>query len=137
MALLVRCDKGHTYVQPDIIEDLPEGMPICPECRNKLLYADLRGRLAAYAHRAWSEWMEHLFKKCFPQPNGSMVIPMTYVPNLQRQMRTPYFELSDDEKESDLREADVMLGIVVEYILDETALDWKIEKGVMYGDRDS
>lgn len=33
MALSVKCDKGHTYTQPDLIEgDWPEDAPICPEC---------------------------------------------------------------------------------------------------------
>ena len=37
MALSMKCDKGHSYVQPDIIRGLKHGAPICPECREEWL----------------------------------------------------------------------------------------------------
>ena len=33
MALAVKCNKGHSYIAPDIVGNLPKGAPVCPECR--------------------------------------------------------------------------------------------------------
>jgi hypothetical protein len=36
MALLMRCEKGHPFMQPDIVVGkLPKGAPACPECRKE------------------------------------------------------------------------------------------------------
>jgi len=37
VALNVVCDKGHSYIQPDIVRGLKHGEPICPECREEWL----------------------------------------------------------------------------------------------------
>lgn len=42
MALQLRCERGHSYLAPDIVDrkELPAGAPHCPHCR--LEWAGLR-----------------------------------------------------------------------------------------------
>lgn len=72
--------------------------------------AALRERLAALCHDQWSGWMRHLFSKCqTPAPTGNIYIPRPPRERWQRQMNTPYAELSESEKDSDRKEADRIL----------------------------
>lgn len=67
---------------------------------------DLRETYARIAHEAWSGWMNYLFSKSsFP----SMTIPLELVMRWHRQMNTDYDELTEEEKESDRKEADKYL----------------------------
>lgn len=71
-----------------------------------------REALADYAHQAWSGWMQYLFGLSTINDDGTVTIPATSVERWQRQVRTPYTELSEAEKESDRKEADRMLAIM-------------------------
>jgi hypothetical protein len=82
---------------------------------------DLQERLAAYAHSAWSGWMEYMFSKCAgPTPDsvlgrprkGSFILPPDLVERWQRQMRTEYKDLPEEEKRSDRDEAQKMIDIM-------------------------
>lgn len=73
---------------------------------------DVREALAAYAHEAWSGWMQYLFSKCDCTGNTYAVIPTWAVKRWQRQMNTPYADLPEEEKKSDREEAEKMLAIV-------------------------
>lgn len=66
---------------------------------------DLRERLAALCHEQWSGWMRYLFEHC-------SLIPESFVIRWKRQMNTPYTELSEEEKESDRKEADRFLTLL-------------------------
>jgi hypothetical protein len=67
---------------------------------------EIREKLAAYAHEAWSGWMKYMLSKaCFHLPNP-------HVERWKRQMRTAYTDLPEAEKESDRAEADRMLAIM-------------------------
>jgi hypothetical protein len=72
----------------------------------------MREKLAALAHDQWAGWMKHLFRKCQFNPDGTATIPKWAVDRWMRQMATDYDALSEDEKESDRREADRYLGIL-------------------------
>ena len=76
----------------------------------------IREKLAAYAHQAWSGWMDYLFEKSTLNSDGSVTIPSWAVERWKRQMKTTYTELSESEKESDRKEADSMLQIVKDQI---------------------
>ena len=88
---------------------------------------ELREALASYAHEAWSGWMKYLFSKCNEQDASYFditdqqihqritVIPQQLVEHWTRQMNTPYAELSEEEKESDRKEADRILEILKEH----------------------
>jgi hypothetical protein len=53
--------------------------------------------------------MKHLFSKSTDMPDGSVVIPADLTARWKRQMETNYSELPENEKESDLRQADRIL----------------------------
>jgi len=76
---------------------------------------DLREELAELCHKQWSEWMEYLFSKCH-QPihrtQGGVILGSGDVSRWQRQMNTEYKDLSEEEKDSDRKEADKFLEII-------------------------
>ena len=74
----------------------------------------VREKLASYAHKQWSGWMEYLFSKCVNpiEPDGTAIIPKWAVKRWKGQIETPYEELSEPEKESDRKEADGMIEII-------------------------
>lgn len=73
----------------------------------------MKERLAEFAHKQWSSWMEYLFSKCSMNQNGTATIPAWAVERWQRQMKTLYSNLSENEKDSDRAEADRVLAIIV------------------------
>ena len=75
---------------------------------------DLREELAALAHEQWSGWMRYMFSRTHgPYGDGYAVIPTEWVERWRRQMDTPYAELREDERESDRKEADRVLAVVM------------------------
>jgi len=57
--------------------------------------------LATIEHERWSTWQAHLHSQGLRQPDGSLVLPAELVARWERQIRTPYDQLTDAEKESD------------------------------------
>jgi hypothetical protein len=72
----------------------------------------LKEGLAEYAHNQWSGWMEYLFEKSTKNEDGTVTIPKLAVERWERQVKTPYIELSEQEKESDRKEAEGMINII-------------------------
>jgi hypothetical protein len=73
----------------------------------------LRENLADLAHASWSGWMKYLFEKSYYDFNkGTVTIPAGLAARWGRQMNTPYAELPEEEKESDLAEADKMIAVM-------------------------
>ena len=72
---------------------------------------ELREKLAAYAHEAWSGRQRHLFSKSVRNA-GNLFVPRWLVERMTRQVETPYADLPEGEKESDRAEADKILKIV-------------------------
>lgn len=73
---------------------------------------DKREALAAYAHEAWSGWMQYMFQCSFESSNGSVNIPPVLVKRWKRQASTNYEDLPPFEQKSDLKEADKILAII-------------------------
>lgn len=67
--------------------------------------------LASLEHNQWSDWMKHLFMKCYQGTGGSLIIPPHLVARWQRQMKTPYNDLPPEEQESDREEARRVLSL--------------------------
>ena len=61
--------------------------------------------MADVAHQSWSGWMKYMFGKSAKNDDGTVTLPADQVERWERQMETPYAELSDEEKESDRTEA--------------------------------
>lgn len=71
---------------------------------------DLLEKLAAIEHERWADWQGYVHRQCcqirweFPVNTftfGGTVIPQPLVERWERQIDTPYAELSESEKESD------------------------------------
>ena len=60
--------------------------------------------LADLEHGRWSRWMKYLFTKGKKHEDGSFTIDAASVAHWERQMNTPYSELTEREKESDRKE---------------------------------
>lgn len=72
----------------------------------------LREKLSEVQHEIWSHWMKYLFSVCEQNGNGSLTIPVDKVKHWQRQMDTPYSDLTEREKDSDREQADKVLTII-------------------------
>lgn len=74
--------------------------------------------LADIEHERWSKWMRYMFK-CgrFEDDTGAWTMPADKVERWQRQMNTPYAELSDREQESDRQEVKTSLKALVEWLI--------------------
>jgi hypothetical protein len=57
--------------------------------------------LAAIEHERWSTWQAHLHSQGMRQADGSLVLPAELVARWERQIQTPYDQLTDAEKQSD------------------------------------
>lgn len=57
--------------------------------------------LASIEHERWAHWQRYVHSKCLKQPDGSIVIPADLVAQWERQIATPFEQLSDKEKDSD------------------------------------
>lgn len=67
---------------------------------------ELREMLAELAHEQWSGWMKYMIGR-LEGPD-----PKVWLDRWRRQMETSYANLSEEEKESDRREADRVLEII-------------------------
>lgn len=61
----------------------------------------LMEQLAAIEHERWADWQRYLHGKCDVMANIGLVIPFPLYDHWNRQINTPYAELSEVEKESD------------------------------------
>lgn len=86
---------------------------------------ELREAIASVQHEIWAHWMKHLFSCCgetdfkLPEdlseptaPPRESVIPADKEKRWQRQIETPYAELSEKEKDSDREQADKVLAVL-------------------------
>lgn len=71
----------------------------------------LREQLADVQHAIWAHWMRYMFTCGQFGPDGTWHMPAFKAERWQRQMDTPYNELTDQERESDLHQADKVLGV--------------------------
>lgn len=62
---------------------------------------ELVEKLAAIEHRRWADWQRWIHKEVGYKVDGALWIPAKDVERWERQIRTPYAELSEKEKQSD------------------------------------
>ena len=77
----------------------------------KILLEKMNLVLAQYAHDAWSRWMKCLFTKGKLNKSGSFTIKKDSVNRWQRQMNISFYDLPQEEKESDFTEAKTILDL--------------------------
>jgi hypothetical protein len=69
--------------------------------------------LADIEHERWAHWQKYMHEKGERQPDGSLLIPADLVAQWDRQIATPFAELSQDEKDSDRDQVQKYLPTVV------------------------
>lgn len=75
--------------------------------------------LADKEHESWAGWMDYLLESAAistSQDVTSLSFPTERVEHWRRQIKTPYAELSEQEKESDRKEVRKILPIIEKYI---------------------
>ena len=65
---------------------------------------ELFEKLADIEHQRWSKWQKYLHSKCIKDEDGNLIIPIGYVKNLERLIKTDYKNLTEKEKDSDREE---------------------------------
>ncbi|MBP2449610.1 hypothetical protein [Rhizobium leguminosarum] len=70
--------------------------------------------LAHIEHERWSHWQKYMHAKGIRQTDGSLLIPADLVAQWDRQIATPYAELSENEKESDRDQVRKYLPAIIE-----------------------
>ena len=84
--------------------DTPPGPTSDAQTQTDLTPQEMSDTLEFHAerqHQIWAHWMEYQFGICQEQPDGSLIIPAEKVAHWNRQLATPYDELSETERESD------------------------------------
>lgn len=73
---------------------------------------DRRERISDVQHDIWAHWMRWVFHICPTNEDGSVTIPQHLVERWQRQINTPYADLTEREKDSDREQADKVLNVL-------------------------
>lgn len=73
--------------------------------------AALIEQLAAIEHSRWADWQKYLHSLCIVNDDGSLTIPKDALDHWERQIATPYADLSEREKESDRQQVDRYLPL--------------------------
>ena len=68
--------------------------------------------LADLSHQQWSGWWLYAFSKGTVNDQGELIFPAWAVARWTRQMKTPYADLSEDEKKSDRVEAEKIITLL-------------------------
>lgn len=98
------CTKGMEYRQPTIDP------------------SELREKLAAIEHERWADWQRYLHAKCVENEDGSLTIEEVDVSHWERQINTPYEDLSEEEKDSDREQVDRYWHLIQPTTIDREAI---------------
>jgi hypothetical protein len=71
--------------------------------------------LAAVEHGRWAHWQEYVHQQCQRLDDGSLVIPAHLVSRWEKQIDTPYDQLSEQEKQSDREQVERVLPILARF----------------------
>jgi chromosome segregation ATPase len=82
---------------------------------------NLREQLAAIEHQRWADWQKWVHSLSPQNADGSRTIPAAMVETWERQIETPYAELSEAEKDSDREQVDRYWQLIGAFIAAERA----------------
>ena len=75
---------------------------------------ELLETLASVEHERWAHWQRYMHSRCVAQGDeGALLIPADLVRQWEKQIGTPYSELTDAEKESDREQVRKYLPLIV------------------------
>ncbi len=78
--------------------------------------SDLFEHLAEIEHTRWADWQRYLHGLCVTNPDGSLTIPVDRVRWWERQIATPYADLSEQEKDSDREQVDRYWPLIASFV---------------------
>lgn len=89
--------------------------------------AALREKLAAIEHERWSDWQRYMHSKMLTNDNEDKYYHLKnmWFKRWQRQIETPYANLTDQEQASDMEQVDRYWPLIQEYIKTQTAEAYK------------
>jgi len=73
---------------------------------------DLLDTLAAIEHERWSHWQRYMHSKAIQRSDGSLLVPAELVGQWERQIETPFEQLSEQEKDSDREQVQKYLPLI-------------------------
>lgn len=82
---------------------------------------ELREKLAAIEHERWADWQRYVHSVCYEnkgiggEPTGELIIPSELARGWERQIGTPYQELTEKEKGSDREQVDRYWQLITAY----------------------
>jgi hypothetical protein len=80
-------------------------------------------QLASIEHDRWAHWQRYIHTHCERRADGSLVIPPDLVARWERQIKTAFVDLSEDERESDRQQVRKYLPVVIRALEDEVPSD--------------
>ena len=85
------------------------------EEKNNVIWISLREKLADIEHQRWADWQRYVHSKFVEHSNGNgeyVCLPTELFKGWQKQIDTPYSELSEKEKDSDREQVDRYLPLI-------------------------
>ena len=79
----------------------------------------IKEKLSDIEHQRWADWQRYLHSKCRVLHDGSLNISSELVEHWERQIETPYAELTEKEKDSDREQVARYLPIITTLIQEE------------------
>lgn len=76
------------------------------------LIGSITDELAAAEHERWAHWQRFVHDQASRQPDGSLRLPAELVERWERQIETPFADLTEKEKESDREQVRRYLPII-------------------------
>jgi hypothetical protein len=70
--------------------------------------------LASMEHERWCYWQRYLHGRCILHDDGALLLPADLVKRWEKQIETPYSELTDEEKESDREQVRKYLPVILD-----------------------
>ena len=71
--------------------------------------------LAAIEHARWAHWQKYMHEQCERLPDGRLVVPADLVRRWEKQIETPYDQLSEKEKGRDREQVERVLPVLRKY----------------------
>ena len=70
-------------------------------------------RLAAVEHERWAHWQRYMHSRGTVLADGSLLLPANLIARWERQIETPFNDLTESEKESDRDQVRQYIPVVV------------------------
>jgi hypothetical protein len=109
---------------------MPHPNPIANEENKRIeIKEEIIEKLADIEHQRWIDWQKYLHSKCRRNSPNFMYFPIEDFDRWERQIATPYSELTEKEKDSDRHQVERYLPIIKQLLLSQRQeLEAKLNK---------